>query len=130
MRILRGSFSSVLLTIFESHCIYSRIITLHSSFFPIKSTDKFDKQFPVILSLIQSRYLFVSSFACSIFPSIKNIGIYFKQRLLTRSLSFVFEVIVIFPIYGQFEAIRKPDSRRIVCKNYVFISSNLLFYKN
>ena len=124
MRILRGSFSSVLLTIFESHCIYSRIITLHSSFFPIKSTDKFDKQFPVILSLIQSRYLFVSSFACSIFPSIKNIGIYFKQRFLTRSL------IVIFPIYGQFEAIRKSDCRRIVCKTYVFISSNLLFYKN
>ena len=25
------------------------------------------------------------------------------------------DVFVIFPIYGQFEAIRKPDSRRIVC---------------
>ena len=25
-------------------------------------------------------------------------------------------IIAIFPIYGQFEALRKPDSRRIVCK--------------
>ena len=27
-------------------------------------------------------------------------------------------------------AIRKPDSRRIVCKMYIFINSNLLSYKN
>ena len=37
--------------------------------------------------------------------------------------------IVMFSIYGQFGAIRKPDSRRIVCKTYVFITSNLLSYK-
>ena len=36
----------------------------------------------------------------------------------------------IFPIYGQFGAIRKPDSGRIVCKTYVLINSNLLSYKN
>ena len=30
-------------------------------------------------------------------------------------------VIVIFPIYGQFGAIRKPDSERKVCKIYIFI---------
>ena len=41
-----------------------------------------------------------------------------------------FDVIVIFPIYDQFGAIWKPDSGRIVCKTYVFINSNLLFYKN
>ena len=41
------------------------------------------------------------------------------------------DVIVIFPIYGQFGAIRKLDSRCIVCKTYVFIyNSNLLSYKN
>ena len=34
------------------------------------------------------------------------------------------DVIVIFPIYDQFEAIRKPDSRRIVCKTYIFINKN------
>ena len=34
------------------------------------------------------------------------------------------DVIVIFPIYIQFGAIRKPDSGPIVCKTYVFISSN------
>ena len=32
---------------------------------------------------------------------------------------------VIFPIYGQFGAIRKPDSRCIVCKTYFFINSSL-----
>ena len=40
------------------------------------------------------------------------------------------DVIVIFPIYSQFGAIQKPDSKRIVCKTYVFINSNLLSYKN
>ena len=41
------------------------------------------------------------------------------------------DVIVIFPIYGQFIAMRKPDSERIVCKIYIFIYySNLLSYKN
>ena len=40
------------------------------------------------------------------------------------------DVIVIFQIYGQFGAIRKPDSHRIVCKTYFFINSNLLSYKN
>ena len=40
------------------------------------------------------------------------------------------DIIVIFLIYGQFGAIRKPDSGRIVCKTYIFINSNLLSYKN
>ena len=40
------------------------------------------------------------------------------------------DVIAIFPIYGQFGAIWKPDSSRIVCKTYIFINSNLLAYKN
>ena len=41
-----------------------------------------------------------------------------------------FDVIVIFPIYGQFRAIRKLDSVCIVCKTYLFINSNLLYDKN
>ena len=40
------------------------------------------------------------------------------------------DIIVIFPISGQFGAIRKPDSGRMVCKTYIFINSNLLSYKN
>ena len=36
------------------------------------------------------------------------------------------DIIVVFPIYGQFGAIRKPDSRWMGCK----INSNLLSYKN
>ena len=40
------------------------------------------------------------------------------------------EVIVIFSIYGQFGAIRKPGSGRIVCKTYIFINSSFLSYKN
>ena len=41
-----------------------------------------------------------------------------------------FDVIVIFRIYGEFGAVRRPDSRHRVCKNYVSINSNLLSYKN
>ena len=37
--------------------------------------------------------------------------------------------IVIFQIYGQFGAIRKSDSGRIVCKTHIFINSSLLSYK-
>ena len=37
-----------------------------------------------------------------------------------------FDVIVIFPIYDQFEAILKMDSRCIVCKICIFINSNFL----
>ena len=40
------------------------------------------------------------------------------------------DVIVIFPIYGQFGAIRKVDSERMVCKTYIFINSNRLSYRN
>ena len=39
------------------------------------------------------------------------------------------DVFVFFPIYGQFAAIRKPDSGRMVYKSYIFINNNLLFYK-
>ena len=35
----------------------------------------------------------------------------------------------IFPVYGQFGAILKPDSRSIVFKTYIVINSNLLSYK-
>ena len=31
--------------------------------------------------------------------------------------------IVIFPIYGQFGAIQKPDFGRVVCKTYIFIKN-------
>ena len=40
------------------------------------------------------------------------------------------DVFVIFPIYSQIEAIRKPDSGDIVCKIYILINNNLLSYKN
>ena len=40
-----------------------------------------------------------------------------------------FDVIAIFSIYGQFRAIWKLDSGRIVCKTYIFINSNLLLTK-
>ena len=40
------------------------------------------------------------------------------------------DVIVIFLIYAQFEAIQELDSGHMVCKTYIFIKSNLLSYKN
>ena len=40
------------------------------------------------------------------------------------------DIIVFFPIYGQFAVIPKPDFRRMVYKSYIFINSNLLCYEN
>ena len=40
------------------------------------------------------------------------------------------DVIIFFPIYGQFRIIRNADSGRMVYKTYTFINNNLLSYKN
>ena len=40
------------------------------------------------------------------------------------------DVIVIFQTYDKFGVIRKPDSRRMVCKTYIFNNSNFLSCKN
>ena len=40
------------------------------------------------------------------------------------------DVIASLPIYGEFGAIWRPDSGRIVRKIYIFINSNLLSYNN
>ena len=40
------------------------------------------------------------------------------------------DVIVIFQTYGKFGVIRKPDSRSMVCKTYIFNNSNFLSCKN
>ena len=40
------------------------------------------------------------------------------------------DVIVILQIFGQFGAVRRPDSVHRVCKGYVSSNSNLLSYKN
>ena len=37
------------------------------------------------------------------------------------------DVIVIFPIYSQFGAIRKPDPGRINYKTYIFNNSNFFY---
>ena len=39
------------------------------------------------------------------------------------------DIVVIFSISGQFGAIRKPDSGRIVSKTYFFINNKLSPYK-
>ena len=53
-----------------------------------------------------------------------------SKKIIDYVMSANCDVIIIFPIYGQFGAIRKPDSGRIVCKTYIFINSNVLSYKN
>ena len=40
------------------------------------------------------------------------------------------DVIVIFRIFGEFGAVRRPDSGHRVCKVYLFSNSNFLSYKN
>ena len=37
-----------------------------------------------------------------------------------------YDAIAIFPIYGRFGVIWKPDSGRIVCETFILINSNLL----
>ena len=39
------------------------------------------------------------------------------------------DVIAISSIYGEFGAIWKPDSRRMVCKTYIFINSTFYLTK-
>ena len=39
------------------------------------------------------------------------------------------DTIAIFPIYGQFGALWKPNSRPILCKTYIFINSNFYLAK-
>ena len=45
-------------------------------------------------------------------------------------MSAICDVIKIFPIYGQFQAIRKPLSGCIVYKSYIFMKNNILSWKN
>ena len=40
------------------------------------------------------------------------------------------DVIVIFPMFGQYVTLRKLDSGHTACKTYVFINSNFLSYNN
>ena len=53
-----------------------------------------------------------------------------RPKDVTLTSSEMCDVIVIFPIFGQFGAVPTPDSRHKVCKTYVFSNSNLLSYKN
>ena len=41
-----------------------------------------------------------------------------------------YDEVFIFPNYGQFGTICRPDSQRIVHKTYIFINSYFLSYKN
>ena len=52
-----------------------------------------------------------------------------SKKIDDEVMSANWDVIVIFPIHGQFGAIRKPDSGLIACKTYIFIRNNLLSYK-
>ena len=40
------------------------------------------------------------------------------------------DIIFFLPIYGQFAAMQKPDSGRMVLKTNIFINNNLFSYKN
>ena len=46
-----------------------------------------------------------------------------SKKVVDDIMSTSYDIIVIFPIYGQFRAIAKPDSGRIVCKTYSFIKT-------
>ena len=42
-----------------------------------------------------------------------------SKKIDDEVMSVNYDVIVIFPIYGQSGGIRKPDSERIICKTYI-----------
>ena len=52
-----------------------------------------------------------------------------SKKIYGDAMSVSFDVIVFFPIYGQFEATRRPDFGHMVYITYIFIKSNLLSYK-
>ena len=52
-----------------------------------------------------------------------------RQKIDDDVISTNSDVIVIFSFYGQFEVIRKLDSKGMICKSYILISSNLLYHK-
>ena len=58
--------------------------------------------------------------------TLKNVTMTSFHQIVTLLSSSGCDVIVISPVYGQFGAIRKPDSESIVCKTYIFINNNLL----
>ena len=49
-----------------------------------------------------------------------------QKKIDDEDMSANCDVIVIFLIYVQSRAIRKPDSGCMVCKTYIFINSSLL----
>ena len=56
----------------------------------------------------------------------KTTSKYFDDNVMSENC----DVIVIFFIFGQFGAARRPDSGQRVCKSYVFSNSSTLSYKN
>ena len=53
-----------------------------------------------------------------------------SQKFDVNVMSENCDVIVIFPIFGQFGAVQRPDSGHRVCKSYACSNSNLSYYKN
>ena len=51
-----------------------------------------------------------------------------SKKMSSYVISKNYDAIVIFRIYGEFGAICKPDSGRIVDETNIFIKSNLLSY--
>ena len=82
------------------------------------------------LGFVSHRY--TNHFIFKIFSSCFNFCIQAKftnAMLSFQMLTYTCVFIVTFPIYGWSEAIRKPDSRCVVCNAYVSIKSKLFSYK-
>ena len=66
-----------------------------------------------------------------------ELGIKIDKKNNTTSKTFAenvklanYDIFVILSIYDHFGAIGKQNSKRIVCKTYIFINSNFLSYKS
>ena len=52
-----------------------------------------------------------------------------SKKIDVDAISENYDFIVIFRIFGQFRAIRRPDSGLRVCKSYAFSNRHLFSYK-
>ena len=63
-------------------------------------------------------------------PNKKNTATSKKQKKSNNDDVMSENCNVFFPIHGQFAAIAKPNSGRMVYKTYIFNNNNLLSYNN
>ena len=74
------------------------------------------------------KFIHKNTFACLF--SVFNDKLVVLKKFEDEVMSANYGIIIIFPIYDQFGAIRKPDSRCKVHNSQLFINNDLISGKN